>query len=149
MREFFRGWRRKAGCVTLVMACVMAGMWVRGFYMNDCFGIRSDEWHDLISLSSKGLTWERYYTPGTLASTHGRFGAGWRSLPATDYSDFGECIWRWSWYGFDFGECRNKALGVYRRTFWRIPHWPPAISLTLLSALILWKPRKRKVESDA
>ena len=30
MREFFRGWRRKAGCVTLVMAVALACLWVRG-----------------------------------------------------------------------------------------------------------------------
>lgn len=29
MREFFRGWRRKVGCVTLVMACVLTTGWVR------------------------------------------------------------------------------------------------------------------------
>ena len=34
MREFFKGWRRKTGCVTLVMACVFALAWltsVNGF----------------------------------------------------------------------------------------------------------------------
>jgi hypothetical protein len=30
MREFFRGWRRKAGVVSLVMALALAGIWVRG-----------------------------------------------------------------------------------------------------------------------
>jgi hypothetical protein len=30
MREFFKGWRRKAGCVALVMAVALAGIWVRG-----------------------------------------------------------------------------------------------------------------------
>jgi hypothetical protein len=29
MREFFRGWRRKAGCVTLMLACVFTTCWVR------------------------------------------------------------------------------------------------------------------------
>ena len=28
MRDFFKGWRRKAGCVTLVMACVFLESWV-------------------------------------------------------------------------------------------------------------------------
>ena len=30
MREFFGGWRRKAGCGLLVMAIALAGFWVRG-----------------------------------------------------------------------------------------------------------------------
>ena len=29
MREFFKGWRRKAGVVTLVTACVVAAGWVQ------------------------------------------------------------------------------------------------------------------------
>jgi hypothetical protein len=29
MREFFRGWRRKVGCVTLMMACVAMPGWTR------------------------------------------------------------------------------------------------------------------------
>ena len=29
MREFFSGWRRKAGCVLLAMAAVLFGMWIR------------------------------------------------------------------------------------------------------------------------
>ena len=31
MRDFFRGWMRKAGCVTLVMACVLTSAWLRSF----------------------------------------------------------------------------------------------------------------------
>jgi hypothetical protein len=29
MREFFRGWRRKAGVFTLVLACAVTALWVR------------------------------------------------------------------------------------------------------------------------
>jgi hypothetical protein len=29
MREFFRGWRRKVGCVTLLLACMFTTCWVR------------------------------------------------------------------------------------------------------------------------
>jgi hypothetical protein len=35
MREFFRGWRRKAGLVTLVMACAVMAMWARSRFIND------------------------------------------------------------------------------------------------------------------
>ena len=31
MREFFRGWRRKVGCVTLVMACALALNWAASY----------------------------------------------------------------------------------------------------------------------
>lgn len=32
MREFFNGWRRKVGRITLVMVCVFAGVWVRSLF---------------------------------------------------------------------------------------------------------------------
>ena len=35
MSEFFRGWRRKVGVVTLMMACVLTGMWVRSMSVID------------------------------------------------------------------------------------------------------------------
>lgn len=31
MREFFKGWRRKAGLVTLVIACMLMGLWMRSY----------------------------------------------------------------------------------------------------------------------
>lgn len=31
MWEFFRGWRRKVGCVEMVMACALVGMWIRSY----------------------------------------------------------------------------------------------------------------------
>jgi len=35
MGEFFKSWRQKAGCVTLVMACVLMAAWVRGLCVTD------------------------------------------------------------------------------------------------------------------
>ena len=35
MGEFFQGWRRKIGCVTLVMAFVLVLGWIRSFYVED------------------------------------------------------------------------------------------------------------------
>lgn len=35
MREFFHGWRRKAGCVTLVMALVFTAGWIRGLVIKN------------------------------------------------------------------------------------------------------------------
>ena len=29
MRDFFKGWRRKVGCITLVMACLLISGWLR------------------------------------------------------------------------------------------------------------------------
>lgn len=35
MRDFFKGWRRKVGCVTLVMALACIGLWIRGYDVGD------------------------------------------------------------------------------------------------------------------
>ena len=35
MREFFRGWRRKVGVVTLVVALTLMAMWLRSYLFND------------------------------------------------------------------------------------------------------------------
>ncbi|HEY4261287.1 MAG TPA: hypothetical protein VGM98_14065 [Schlesneria sp.] len=35
MREFFRGVRRKLGCVTLMMACLFMGLWMRSYVVTD------------------------------------------------------------------------------------------------------------------
>lgn len=35
MREFFKGWRRKVGLVTLVMALVFTGGWLRSRFFED------------------------------------------------------------------------------------------------------------------
>lgn len=37
MREFFRGWRRKVGCVLLGVACVFLALWVRAHLVDDDF----------------------------------------------------------------------------------------------------------------
>lgn len=37
MREFFRGWTRKAGVVTLGLACVLAACWTRSLNYQDSF----------------------------------------------------------------------------------------------------------------
>jgi len=35
MREFVRGWKRKAGVATLVLTCVFTALWVRSQSVND------------------------------------------------------------------------------------------------------------------
>ena len=50
MGEFFKGWRRKVGCVTLVMACVFAAGWVRSLAIFDVVSFnQKDATHRVIS----------------------------------------------------------------------------------------------------
>lgn len=41
MREFFRGWKRKVGVVTLVIACQFMVGWLRSIYYEDSVLIRT------------------------------------------------------------------------------------------------------------
>jgi hypothetical protein len=42
MHEFFRGWRRKTGCVILVVACFLMIGWIRSLVWRDSTIIRTD-----------------------------------------------------------------------------------------------------------
>lgn len=58
MREFFKGWRRKAGVVTLVMAMALTGMWVRSLSRDDWFDFSIGDSNYRISSSREyGLSW--------------------------------------------------------------------------------------------
>ena len=122
MREFFRGWRRKAGTVTLVMACVLSLLWYRSQFFGDRLTVGP-----LIGVSQFGevsfgyspnisrLALNSVQLHGVVTGT----GPGGLVLRSPDA--------RWRHF---------KPV---------ISYWPLAILLTLLSAyLILWKSRKRE-----
>ena len=57
MREFFRGWRRKVGVVTLVLACVFTGFWVLSLISSNKLVIefsRTNDFAKSIELRSEG-----------------------------------------------------------------------------------------------
>jgi hypothetical protein len=43
MSTSFHGWRRKAGCALLVMACAFMGMWLRSFVVQDDIWIVAED----------------------------------------------------------------------------------------------------------
>jgi len=57
MGQFFKGWRRKAGAVTLVVACVFMAGWVRSLYVEDCFYITTSHRDDIVIFSDSQITW--------------------------------------------------------------------------------------------
>lgn len=143
---FFQGWKRKIGCVTLLMALVFMGLWVRSGVMNDF--IATDGKNATYRLGSYGgmLNFIRDTPP----TTFGRFlhldsfdegpennkyelWASWNSW--TGY----QVEWQWHWGQFHFGA--GTLLGA-RTVSFVFPYWSITIPLTLLSAfLLLAKPR--------
>ncbi len=65
MGDFFHGWRRKAGCVTLFVALLFMAGWVRSFGIGDDFKFASGFGHYLLLTSCSGetqlLRWEDRY----------------------------------------------------------------------------------------
>ena len=147
MREFFRGWRRKAGCVALVMALAVASAWARSYGTLD--GIQVPDWHRQYGIvSMNGGIQAAMCVPVPIANR--LVASEWITGPVTDAqrADYWSTLdveWRQKWCGFDFGAATDVPTGV-RFSFAVIPYWSTTIPLTLLSAyLLLWKPRKRAV----
>ncbi|MBS0201249.1 MAG: hypothetical protein JSS49_00010 [Planctomycetes bacterium] len=138
MREFFSGWRRKAGVVSLVMACAFSTGWLRSIYRKDV--IELPKWigvnASILSLEQSMAYhfYENEMPPGRL----------WISF-SIDHSEIEAAreLFRWRWGGF--GYISTSALRCYL-----LPYWSITIPLTILSAyLILWKPRKRTRQGHA
>jgi hypothetical protein len=146
MREFFRGWRRKVGCVSLVMACAVMGMWARSFGKIDQLRVSA-----FSVMSIRG-------TVGVIRSTHPLPGSQptYSPFPVSEilnsqpdengnYPDWWggmDVNQRWDLAGFHFGQRIDPdQQSIIQLGF---PHWSLASPLTLLSAyLILWKPRRQ------
>ena len=143
MKEFFRGWRRKAGVVTLVIAVAIVTLWMRGQFAGDLvvipgnrsgltfgtgyfgFGVQFDE----VKVTPQPLSWRTFSKPTSTAIAEGdRYNA----------AIFGpDRYWKWNFCGFQM----EKVDSVRRVA---ISHWILIVPLTLLSAyLIVWNPRKR------
>ena len=122
MGEFFKGWRCKAGLVTLAMALLLTVAWTRSYVTADAikFGFIGQQ-HIAISLDGQ-LAWESY--PG-----YGRLQYERRQHRVT-------------------GNVSVRA--VIDQMSCKAPYWSVVLPLTLLSAwLILVKPRKAKTATGS
>jgi hypothetical protein len=59
MYTFFHGWRRKMGCVTLMLACGLMAMWMRSdFLLDRTMFVIAGRQHDVQSLDGK-ISWSQ------------------------------------------------------------------------------------------
>lgn len=151
MREFFKGWRRKVGCIALVLATAAATIWCRSVTVRDQLDlVRNDGLDPVSGMTMRQLTsvsgilsWETiHHFEDFLDSAIPE--SGWSSQPAkeSDRNGYGGlCQWRFGWGGFEIAEGTFGRARVWR---WAFPYWLIAVPLTLASAyLILWKPRRK------
>jgi hypothetical protein len=150
---FFKPLRRKIGVITLVLACVLAAMWVKSYSKKEerIFVVQGTKSSTFLVSDRTGLFWVRLERQPPLPAAV--------LVDAADgFVDFVraqaverqiETNWYWDRFGFDWGEYGKDAnFSIGRITFWKIPHWPIVIPLTLLSAwLLLSKPRAGKTVS--
>ena len=155
MGEFFRGRRRKVGLLTLVLALMFMGGWVRsqlivdgsvrnlgGFrYVIHSFDgmidfIRMSEmegWPSVIWDSSKLSQMKGYDLDDDGVR---RPFDPWESL---------EMVWKWDWGRFHFGSGTRKwGPKKLKCQIYIIPYWSIVFPLTVLSTyLLLSKPENR------
>ena len=119
MLTFFYGWRRKVGCVTLVLATMSIGGWIRSLLVSDVAGIGNN----------------------TFGSVRG--GIWWYKTDDLDLWEWGsETIDPNRW--IDAGNYWDLTSDHCA-----IPYWSIVIPLTLLSAyLLLSKPRRKPNQPD-
>jgi hypothetical protein len=150
MREFFRGWRRKAGCITLAIACVLLAGWMRSLIVIDIYSTAGKTPESLVSGLHIIAWWSNDFGRDTDYGI--RAPGGWTTISSTHWKkglhphDLDRIQWHWRFLGFGYGD---DIRPDYMMTYRYIPYWSLVIPLALLSAyLILWQPRKR-VDSDA
>ena len=153
MGEYLRGWRRKIGVVTLFMACVIVGAWVRSLirhdlvmipYGNDTFCVESAcgviEFARLTTRDNKSKPkWFSNEITPTLWRWLDNDGIP-RAVDHLGELSENEIDWRWDWAGFHFGAGHSINDG---EEDYMLPYWSIVVPLTLVSfCLLLSKPGK-------
>jgi hypothetical protein len=153
MSDFFHGWRRKAGCVTLVMACVVTSAWIRSLYLRERFERGSLNKLTIISANGSFRVQWRQWEIGILRGGWWEHAFGNRDVPRginaidNDWNPMeGQDIqWRAEFAGFHCG--KGLAWGGHGSTATCysciVPYLPTAVPLTILSAYLLLWPAKR------
>jgi hypothetical protein len=159
MYTFLHGWRRKTGCVTLVIACMLCGVWIRslgvsdfvefnGRYCRYCVQsvignfclirttpIREFPLFDFGIEDARRTFNVQVLDDGTLEFD-----------PTTGFTP----EWRFDWCAFHISNSTMERYSLpFRIRVCAVPYWSIVLPVTFLAAyLILWTPRKR-VDSDA
>lgn len=148
MREFFRGWRRKLGCVLLTISLASMGGWIRSLSLQDQIIVARHDSVQFFTSMNGALVWSRsspYYLSASIRWSSKEFN---KAMLDSWYG--AEVRWKWQRFGFDFGAGsytdKSSVGGVFTRRveLWQVPYWAVTVPLTLISSyLILGKPRKK------
>ena len=141
MGDVFHGWRRKAGCVTLLMACVSAAALIRSLSIHDQFSVVTGRSIREVGSVNQHLFFSvfREVPPFPTWTITNPFGI-WTIERFETFDDFTESItWTWKFCGIA-GVSHTAAYTILHISYWSI-----VIPLILLSAyLLLSKPQQPK-----
>ena len=143
MSEFFRGWKRKLGAATLLMALVFLGGWVRSYSTVDWTDFSSGNYQrEKLESRNGAIYWESTVRPTSQPKLPWVFPKWCRaSLLHSGYVPIDDLVdWRWEGYGF-----RSGVIDEYdgKSTFQAIPYWSIVIPLTLISLWLLLSKRPK------
>jgi hypothetical protein len=150
MWAFFRGWRRKVGCVTLVPACLLFLMYMRSRVLLDEVAIVESIYRQECYGSVNGtLFWQSYESTLAVYTPTPYFSYGQLAFKPDGPFDPDNVRWRSKWTGggiveFPISLVRTgNGSGTVSSTLRYVSYWYVIVPLTALSAfLILWKPQK-------
>jgi hypothetical protein len=151
MREFFRGWKRKLGCVTLLLACLLMGVWIRSNYRVD-FVIFNSTFPNHAFLSGFGRF--RLFQIGQY--TFAMDGDERETKISYIFHKWAPVFAGYEWepvfrfgpleaksYLCDVLEADDNSTGT-RHPMWLVPYWSIVVPLTAVSAwLLLSEPRTK------
>jgi hypothetical protein len=153
MGTFFHGWRRKAGCLSLVIALLSTVGWGRSFLVEDEIIWRSQTVAYFLGSRSGFADFETNTYPETVKNSWEVFPTGWRtqrgdwieppdtSIEPFDKFESDDVQWRFRWGGFDFGSEKGDTR-PFTISHCQIPYWSIVLPVTLLSGwLLLSKPQ--------
>jgi hypothetical protein len=144
LSEFFRGWRRKLGIVTLLMACIVMVEWIRSLTNSTQFSVRAEK-DACVGIQSANQVFSLFYWRFNHPSMN------WDAQEDIEFVVYpfaeqpgaknwpqGEFRWRIGDFGW-----QDSSIGPDHRMMQFIaPHWSIAVPLSLLSAFwLLIKPR--------
>lgn len=145
MYEFFRGWRRKVGSVSLILACGLMAGWVRSDLKFDAAAININ--HQMLMIVSAGsrihlvrITHQKaqpfFSSVSEDLEETGAFTLNPQGSRTFDPKMLEDNVnWNWRWGDFeilDFTETDNSSRWIL------IPYWIFVFPLTALAALLIY-----------
>ncbi len=133
MIAFLQGWRRKVGCVTLLMACVFLGGWVRSSSFYDCAALTEEGLSDALVSYQGRIYGMRMIADGRVRKAP-KFSCNSVSISNVKNEMFNLPELKWQFCGIGLREMSAPGLRIVVS---EVSYWLIAIPLTLLSVYLL------------